>query len=931
MSIVAQNFRPPSLEIYHGSYLDNHFTINSFYIYYTGSISYRAAPYQAYINPITGVQTWRGTAYSRYSYDDTIGQNLYPGTGYFDGIYNVLSERNSIFLEGSINTIVKIVSGDTNNQLNCSIGATQANTLSALKYFQTTSKLDQWNFTRLPINLQYYSNNGKNSSRLDIAYFPRTLNYFYDYSTGVSGVSGAMITGDIAGFPPFLFEFSLSGGLLPSPYYDDSGILRSKGIFGDLSTIGTIPLTKFIPTFNEITGNVMYLPNTLQNLTIGSYNTIYGAASGMAGLSSLGTLNISGSNTISGDVSGLPRNIRFLTLTGNNTIGGDISGIPSDVSSVSIGGKNVISGDISGAPIGIFHPEVLDIDGNIIKDSYFGPVTLNISGNNTISGDISTLPNSTSSFSLSGKNEIGGDIGTIPASVTSFTIAGNNQITGDISGIPSTLTSLSFTSTQYSSLMGDISSIPTTLKTATIILKALNSDDVMNNGQGENITGSSLNISQTLTSLRIDNCFIGSFGRFSVSGFPTSLKSFVVTTYGVVDGNISSLNSGLTKFFVTPLGFKYINVDTFDSYQYFGNVNRLYGNLANLPTGMTYFKVVGGKFTDINHQPNYIGCAIDTYTPGRNWTTSMNCLWVETYPGVGLSVSAIDSLLIDLARTTWTSGSTIRIFGGCGDWYPSLSTVGVTSAGLAAYTSLLNRSITMRFNTWNNTGDATNLNVSALVYNGGDYSQSTSGDILVCHIGTGLDLTGATTSFTNSTLLSFTFPLVIDDGNGVLHTFNVGSNVLWEQSTSTDIAGGGWSVVTLPGYTTTSITVNNLTTSTWYRAQITDGVAVGYTDPHRISVTPMAQAGTLTAGLTASQGGNITFTSGNIVGTLLEWEVSTTSNTSGFTVVSGENALTFSINPVTGSVGSKIYVRTTVTSGACSIARSVVKTVTITV
>jgi hypothetical protein len=346
---------------------------------------------------------------------------------------------------------------------------------------------------------------------------------------------------------------------------------------------------------------------------------------------------------------------------------------------------------------------------------------------------------------------------------------------------------------------------------------------------------------------------------------------------------------------------------------------------------MTYFKVVGGKFIDIDNQPYYIGCKIDTYS-GRNWAAGMNCVWVETVPGFGLSVTAIDSLLIDLAATTWTSGSTIRIFGGCGNWYPSLSTPGVTTEGLAAYTSLLNRSVSMRFNTWNNTGDPTNLNVSSLVYNGGTYSSSTDGDILVCKVGNGLDLTGATTSFTNSTILSFTLPLTINDGAGDLHLFNIGSYILWEQSTNIDItvAGTNWDVVSLPGYTTRSITVNNLNTSTWYRAQITDGSAVGYTDPIRINVTPMAQAGALTGALTVAHGGNITFTSAAIVGTLLEWEVSTTSATSGFAVVSGQNALTFSINNVSGAVGSKIYVRTKVTSGACSIARSAVKTVTVT-
>jgi hypothetical protein len=868
MSIVAQQRPNMSLEIFHGTFVDNTFSIYNLLFYYEGSISYRRPPYQLLSN-----FTYVGTPYSIYSSDSTSAVSFLSGT--FSGDFNVLSERASIFLEGSINRIKKITSGHFNNMLGCYL---PVDTLVSLTYFSTISKYDSWNFKYLPINMVYYSNSGLNTCNLYLRSLPKSIEYFSDSSTGVVGFSGAKIWGGLysIGSLPNIKVFSLSGGLLPG-YYFESGSTRKKGIWGDLSEISNTELTIFRVVHNDISGDIGSFPSTLQ------------------------IISIAGSNTITGDltdISSLPLN--SITLSGSNTVYGDISNFPSTTKTISLSGNNIVSGDISNLP--------------------FLVNNVSITGKNTVYGDISTITPYTKSFTIGGNNELSGDISSIPPSVSTFNVSGNNTIVGDIVTIPYSITSFTFNSKSDNSLYGYLHELPPNIKIVSITLKAL-SENFLNSGlpylEGGFALGSQL--PSTLSSLTLLNVYV--YLDMSTFSFPTTLKTFILSTYNNIAGNISLIPNTMTKFSVSTLGFKSVPL----SYSVYGSINKIYGNLANLPTSITYFKASGGKFIDLDNQPIYTGCAIDAYTPGRTWAANMNTIWIETIPGFGLSISEIDSLLIDLARTTWTTGSTIRIFGGCGSWYPSLSVPGVTLNGLNAYTTLLNKSVSMRFNTWNNTGDNNSLNINSLVYSGGTYSVSVS-DISVCNIGTGLDLNGATTSFSNNTILT------VDSWETPLE---VGTTFLWQKSTNFGIATQStWVVASnasnYQGYTTISLSVSNITVDTWFRSKLTSGSGVNYTDPIKIKVTPMASAGSITGATMVVQGANITFTSGPFVGSLIEWETSTTSSTSGFNIVPNQNAVTFTLNNVSGMVGSKIYVRTKITSGACSIARSLVKTITIT-
>ena len=138
-------------------------------------------------------------------------------------------------------------------------------------------------------------------------------------------------------------------------------------------------------------------------------------------------LHISGSNTISGNTSDLPRStlwggLNKLIIYGNNTISGDTSGLPPVEAYLDIAGNNAISGDTSGLPA---------------LNTTYG--SLRIYGNNSISGNVSNLPGANQVF-----------------------IYGNNLITGDISGFASTIQSIQLVSGSCS-VYGDVATLPTQL------------------------------------------------------------------------------------------------------------------------------------------------------------------------------------------------------------------------------------------------------------------------------------------------------------------------------------------------------------------------------------------------------------------------------------------------------------------------------------
>jgi hypothetical protein len=193
-----------------------------------------------------------------------------------------------------------------------------------------------------------------------------------------------------------------------------------------------------------------------------------------------------------------------------------------------------------------------------------------------------------------------------------------------------------------------------------------------------------------------------------------------------------------------------------------------------------------------------------------------------------------------------------------------------------------------------------------------DAGTISGGDVTVCTpVAAALDLSGTTVAITNSTTLTLT-------GS------SLGATILWQKSINYLSATPTWAAA---GSTTPSLTVTNLAASTWYRAQVTNGACVVYADVVKITVTPTAKAGAISSAASVCYGGDITFTSAAYVGSSIQWQISTTSATTGFADVSGETGIAFNMTSVAYAPLSKFYVRTVVTSGNCTIARSAVKTI----
>jgi hypothetical protein len=86
-------------------------------------------------------------------------------------------------------------------------------------------------------------------------------------------------------------------------------------------------------------------------------------------------------------------------------------------------------------------------------------------------------------------------------------------------------------------------------------------------------------------------------------------------------GNIANLPSGLTT---------YINLGS----------NTTTGDIANLPSGLTYYYNTGSNTTN-------------TYTAGRIWKTPFEYFYLRSV--TGLSTTAVDNILIDMASSITTS------------------------------------------------------------------------------------------------------------------------------------------------------------------------------------------------------------------------------------------------------------------------------------
>ncbi len=141
-------------------------------------------------------------------------------------------------------------------------------------------------------------------------------------------------------------------------------------------------------------------------------------------------------------------------------------------------------------------------------------------------------------------------------------------------------------------------------------------------------------------------------------------------------------------------------------------------------------------------------------------------------------------------------------------------------------------------------------------------------------------------------------------GSGTLSFF-------WQQSTTAAFSGYS----TIPSTNTVTYSPGILIISTWFRRGVTNGIDTEYSDPVKITVSPLTVGGTLSGGGTFCQGPGYTFLtlSGN-TGSILKWQSSTTSN---FSANITDIVFSLSPYPATTSIFSSLYYRAIVKSGAC--------------
>ena len=191
------------------------------------------------------------------------------------------------------------------------------------------------------------------------------------------------------------------------------------------------------------------------------------------------------------------------------------------------------------------------------------------------------------------------------------------------------------------------------------------------------------------------------------------------------------------------------------------------------------------------------------------------------------------------------------------------------------------------------------------------------GNVTVCApVSTGFDATGAalTAPITNSTTLSL---------DGV----SLGATIAWQKCINYTATTPTWTAIT--GATNGTLTVTNLAANTWYRALVTNGACSAYSGVVSITVTKPAKAGVTTCAASVCYGFDILLTSATYTGDAIQWQISTTSATTGFSNISGATTSPYTLAGVTYAPLSKFYIRSMVTSGSCTAAYSAVKTITV--
>lgn len=455
----------------------------------------------------------------------------------------------------------------------------------------------------------------------------KNLEEYYNYGFGYFQLT--QLTGSISDLPKNLKTIKSTFCNLSGFVGDFPQNLTSIVLDGTLNITGntfSLPLGLTSCTLNftqsSLSGYTSILPSYLEILSIQGYSNLEGDVSGF--YSGMTYLSLSDLNTISGNISDLPRNMYYLVIGGSvfptyTTISGDVVNLPSGLTTCSIAGYNTILGDTSGIPSGITN---LFISGyNTISGLTSGlPISANtdIYGYNTISGSLSGLPAYASAGYLSprvaigGDNTIDGELSTLPGNInvliitqTDSSSTTGNTISGNISGLTGSSFSYLYVG-GANTISGDTSDIPTATTFTFMDVRGLNT-----------LSGDISNIPSNIDVFRVyGNNTIGG----DISGLPTTITTFDVRGNNTISGGFSGFNSSLSivNFFL-----------------YGGNIDYSVGSAS----GITF--------------PNNI--AIFDYVP--TGTT-----------GTALSSTDVDTILVAATGATWGPGDGlgryIRLTGG---------------------------------------------------------------------------------------------------------------------------------------------------------------------------------------------------------------------------------------------------------------------------
>ena len=263
------------------------------------------------------------------------------------------------------------------------------------------------------------------------------------------------VSGTLAGIPAGVTEFNIGGST-------SAGWWGNNIVSGDINLLNTPALTKLtLAGANTVTGNLSGLPRSLTNYVhTNTQNNMSGDISGLPA-SLLYYDNRGSASTVFGSVENLPRNLTYFSQqNSSSTIGGNLSGLPSSLTDLFlVGTKHNIKGRMEDLP------RTLDT---------FSVTGSAASNGQTTSGNLSGLPSTLITYSNTGANTVTGDIQYLPQSIVSFTIGGNQTIGGNLSGLSNktnlTTFSVSNTSTTNGlhSLFGNLSSLPSSLRTLNI-------------------------------------------------------------------------------------------------------------------------------------------------------------------------------------------------------------------------------------------------------------------------------------------------------------------------------------------------------------------------------------------------------------------------------------------------------------------------------